>query len=97
MMKTTLALALVAATLGGCASLDYDDGYGRFGYSNDGYYRNRDYGDRYYWRDRGARDRYDERRDWRDDDRGAYRYRGDVYYDRPYYGSFGYRNFDRGQ
>jgi hypothetical protein len=94
MMKTTMALAFVAAALGGCASLDYDDGYHRFGYYSDGYYRghgDRYYGDRYYYRDRYARDRYY----WHDDDRDAYyRYRGDVYY-RPYYGSLTFR--DHGQ
>lgn len=66
-MKTTFAVALVCAALGGCASLD-DDGYYRFGYYSDGYYGDRYSGDRYYYRDRLAPNRFE----WRDDD---YRYR----------------------
>lgn len=54
-MKLALTMAIVMATIGGCAIVPYDSGY-RSNYHGDGYYRGEGYeradgnyrGDRYY-------------------------------------------------
>lgn len=59
-MKAILTLAMIAM-LTGCAVVPVGYGYRDGYYRGHGYYRDRDYGDRYYYR--------------RDDDRGGRYYR----------------------
>lgn len=50
-MKAILTLALLITTLAGCAIVPLGYGYRDGYYRGHGYYRDRDYGDRYYRRD----------------------------------------------
>lgn len=82
-MRIRLTVALLLASLGGCAivPIGYDDGY----YHR--HYRDRDYyGERHYRSDDYRRDWSPRGGWWRDDDRGRYS-SGSIYY----------RNWDHGQ
>jgi hypothetical protein len=93
-MKTVLTLALLCASLGGCAfvPVGYDANYAyRNGYYRGDYYRDRHYGQ---WRDNDN----DRHRYWRDDDRSDRYYRGgNEYRGGPYYRNGGYFTWDKGQ